>query len=210
MATINTDGKNAYVYNASDDTWYSIGGSVNTNQQYTWSADQTFTAATTFENVIKAKGGINNFQNATERDSVLTSPVAGLVCFVRQENDGSVIDQVQYYSGSEWRYVNDSVTFVTKTSAYTVVKSDAGKTISVESASDVVITIPLNSTTPFTVGQKIEFIRYGTGAVSFAGATVGVTIYSKNSNKKISSRYSGAVLTKVDTNTWLLLGDLTA
>lgn len=210
MATINSDGKNAYVYNASDDTWYSIGGAVNTNQQYTWSADQTFTAATTFENVIKAKGGINNFQNATARDAALTSPVAGLVCFVRQENDGSVIDQVQYYSGSEWRYVNDSATFVTKTSAYTVVKSDAGKTISVESASDVVITIPLNSTTPFTVGQKIEFIRYGAGAVSFAGATVGVTIYSKNSNKKISSRYSGAVLTKVDTNTWLLLGDLTA
>lgn len=210
MATINSDGKNAYVYNASDDTWYSIGGAVNTNQQYTWSSDQTFTAATTFENVIKAKGGINNFQNATARDAVLTSPVAGLVCFVRQENDGSVIDQVQYYSGSEWRYVNDSATFVTKTSAYTVVKSDAGKTISVESASDVVITIPLNSTTPFTVGQKIEFIRYGAGAVSFAGATVGVTIYSKNSNKKISSRYSGAVLTKVDTNTWLLLGDLTA
>jgi hypothetical protein len=207
MATINSDGKNAYVYNASDDTWYSIGGAVNTNQQYTWSADQTFTAVTTFENVIKAKGGINNFQNATARDAVLTSPVAGLVCFVRQENDGSVIDQVQYYSGSEWRYVNDSATFVTKTSAYTVVKSDAGKTISVESASDVVITIPLNSTTPFTVGQKIEFIRYGAGAVSFAG---GVTIYSKNSNKKISSRYSGAVLTKVDTNTWLLLGDLTA
>lgn len=210
MATINSDGKNAYVYNASDDTWYSIGGAVNTNQQYTWSADQTFTAATTFENVIKAKGGINNFQNATARDAALTSPVAGLVCFVRQENDGSVIDQVQYYSGSEWRYVNDSATFVTKTSAYTVVKSDAGKTISVESASDVVITIPLNSTTPFTVGQKIEFIRYGAGAVSFAGATVGVIINSKNSNKKISSRYSGAVLTKVDTNTWLLLGDLTA
>jgi hypothetical protein len=210
MATINSDGRNAYIYNQSDDTWYSIGGSVNTNQQYTWSADQTFTAATTFDNVIRAKGGINNFQNPTARDAALTSPIAGLVCFVRQENDGSVIDQVQYYSGSEWRYVNDSATFITKTSAYTIAKSDAGKTISVESSSDVVITIPLNSTTPFTIGQKIEFIRYGAGAVSFAGATVGVIINSKNSNKKISSRYSGAVLTKVDTNTWLLLGDLTA
>jgi len=210
MATINSDGKNAYVYNETDDTWYSIGGAVNTNQQYTWSADQTFTAATTFENVIKAKAGVNNFQNPTARDAALTSPTGGIVCFVRQENDGSVINQVQYYSGSEWRYIDDSATFVTKTSAYTIVKSDAGKTISVESALDVVITIPLNSTTPFTIGQKIEFIRYGAGAVSFAGATVGVTIYSKNSNKKISSRYSGAVLTKVDTNTWLLLGDLTA
>jgi hypothetical protein len=210
MATINSDGKNAYVYNASDDTWYAIGGAVNTNQEYSWSADQTFTAITTFNNVIRAKGGVNNFQNPTARDAALTSPTAGLVCFVRQENDGTPIDQVQYYSGSEWRYVNDSATFVTKTSSYTLTKSDAGKTISVESASDVIITIPLNSTAPFSVGQKIEFIRYGSGAVSFAGATVGVIINSKNSNKKISSRYSGAVLTKVDTNTWLLLGDLTA
>jgi hypothetical protein len=210
MATINTDGKNAYIYNESDDTWYAIGGSVNTNQEYTWSAEQTFSAATTFNNVIKAKGGINNFQNPTARDAVLTSPTAGLVCFVRQEDDGTPIDQVQYYSGSAWRYVNDSATFVTKTSDYTVAKSDSGKTISVESSSDIVITIPLNSVAAFSIGQKIEFIRYGTGAVSFAGATPGVIINSKNSNKKISSRYSGAVLTKVDTNTWLLLGDLTA
>ena len=167
MATINTDGKNAYIYKQSDDTWYSIGGSVNTNQEYTWSADQTFSAATTFNNVIKAKGGVNNFQNPTARDAVLTSPTAGLVCFVRQENDGTPIDQVQYYSGSEWRYVNDSATFVTKTSDYTIAKADAGKTISVESASDVVVTIPLNSAAAFSVGQKVEFIPKFTKKVFF-------------------------------------------
>ena len=89
--------------------------------------------------------------------------------------------------------------------------------ISIGPSSDAItITIPANSTTSFVKGQKIEFIRNGSGAVTFAGevTTVGqpspVTINSKFSNKKIAAQYSGAVITKKDTNTWLLLGDLTA
>jgi beta-lactamase superfamily II metal-dependent hydrolase len=59
------------------------------------------------------------------------------------------------------------------------------------------------------VGQKIEIIRKGSGEVSIAGA-VGVTINSKNMNKRIASQYSGAILVKDDTNTWILIGDLKA
>lgn len=211
MATINQEGKLAYVYNESDDTWYAIGGAVNTNAEYTWSADQFFSSTATFDLVVKAKAGVNNFQNPNARDAALTSPVSGLVCFVRQENDGTVINQVQYYSDGEWRWIDDAVSFVTKTSNYTITKNDAGKTLILESTSptNIEITIPLNSTTPFVRGQKIEFIRSGTGEVSFTGP-VGVTINSKFSNKKIAAQFSGAVLTKTDTNTWLLLGDLTA
>jgi hypothetical protein len=209
MATINSEGKIAYVYNSEDDTWYAIGGAVNTNAEYTWSADQSYSAAVTFDNVVKAKAGVNNFQNPTARDAALTSPTNGLVCFVRQEDGGTLINQVQYYHNGEWRWIDDSVTFVTKTADYTITKSDAGKTISISSSDPVVITVPLNSATPFVIGQKIEFIRSGTGEVSFAGS-LGVTLNSKFSNKKISAQFSGAVLTKTDTNTWLLIGDLTA
>ena len=207
MATINSDGKVAYIYK--DNVWYAIGGAVNTNAEYTWTADQTFSAPTTFESVVNAQAGINNFQNPTARDIAIPTPSNGIVCFVRQEDSGSVINQVQYYYNGEWRNYLDSVNFVTKTADYTILKSDSGKTISVDSSSDVVITIPANSTTPFIVGQKIEFVRLGTGNVSISGA-LGVNIYSKFDNKKIAARYSGAVITKIDTNTWLLIGDLTA
>lgn len=209
MATINSDGKVAYIYNESNDTWYAIGGAVNTNAEYTWTADQTFSAPTTFESVVDAQAGVNNFQNPTARDAAIASPTNGIVCFVRQTDAGSIINQVQYYYNGEWRNYSDSVSFVSKTADYTVTKDDSGKTISVDSSSDVIITIPANSTTAFIVGQKIEIVRIGSGNVSISGE-LGVNIYSKFNNKKIAAQYSGAVITKIDTNTWLLIGDLTA
>jgi hypothetical protein len=216
MATINSDGKVAYIYNQSNDTWYAISGAVNTNAPYTWTADQIFSSDVTFDTVATAKAGVNNFQNPTARDAVLTSPTNGLVCFVRQENNGTVINQIQYYHNGEWRNSSDSMTPVDITADYTITKSDAGKTLFITSSSPVTITIPANSTTAFAKNQKIEFIRNGSGTVTFAGevTVVGqpspVTINSKFSNKKIAAQYSGAVLTKKDTNTWLLIGDLTA
>ena len=211
MATINSDGKVAYIYNQSNDTWYALGAAVNTNAEYTWTADQTFGSVVNFDMVANAKAGINNFQNPTARDAAITSPSNGVVCFVRQTNGGSVINQIQYYHNGEWRWSGDSADISLKTSNYTITKDDAGKTINVssESPTDLTITIPANSTTPFINGQKIEIFRSGTGNVIIAGA-VGVTINSKNSNKKIAAQYSGCVLLKTDTNTWLLIGDLTA
>jgi hypothetical protein len=209
MATINSDGKVAYIYKQSNDTWYALGAAVNTNAEYTWTADQTFSSVVNFDMVANAKAGINNFQNPTARDTALVSPTNGIVCFVRQTNAGAVINQIQYYHNGEWRWSGDSAEISLKTADYTITKDDAGKTVNASSASDIVITIPANSTTPFINGQKIEIFRSGTGNVSIAGA-VGVTINSKNSNKKIAAQFSGCVLVKTDTNTWLLIGDLTA
>lgn len=211
MATINSDGKVAYIYNQSNDTWYALGGAVNTNAEYTWTADQTFGAVVNFDMVANAKAGINNFQNPTARDAAIPSPTNGVVCFVRQTNSGSIINQIQYYHNGEWRWSGDSADISLKTNNYIITKDDAGKTInaSCTSPATITITVPANSLTPFINGQKIEIFRSGTGDVLIAGAN-GVTINSKNSNKKIAAQYSGCVLTKTDTNTWLLIGDLTA
>lgn len=209
MATINSQAKVAYIYDADSDSWYAIGGAVNTAASYTWTASQSFESLVNFDTVLNAKGGVNNFQDASARDSIITSPSNGVVAFIRQDTDGTVINQLQYYYNGEWRYIHDSMYFVTKTANHTIVKKDAGKTLLVDSSDNVTITIPLNSTTSFIVGQKIEVVRTGTGNVIIEG-DLGVTLNSKNSNKKIAARYSGAVLTKTDTNTWLLIGDLTA
>jgi hypothetical protein len=209
MATINSDGKVAYIYNAANQTWYALGGAVNTNAEYTWTADQEFGAVVTFDTVANAKAGVNNFQNPSARDAVITSPSNGVVCFVRQNNNGDVINQIQYYHNGEWRYYGDATDLVTTVSNYTIAKTDAGKTLNVDSSSDVLISIPLNSSVPFIKGQKIDVVRNGSGNVTFA-AVNGVTLNSKFSNKKISAQFSGATLVKIDTNTWLLIGDLTA
>jgi hypothetical protein len=79
--------------------------------------------------------------------------------------------------------------------------------MNVSSANNV--TIPTNTEVPFLTGTQIAFIQVGSGQTTFA-ASPGVEILSKNSNKRISARYSPATLIKRDTNTWILIGDLTA
>ena len=209
MATINSDGKVAYIYNESNDTWYALGGAVNTNAEYTWTADQRFSSVVNFDMVANAKAGVNNFATSTVRDAVITAPPEGLVVFVRQDASGNQINQIQYYHAGKWRNYNDSCWLETKTADYQIVLLDAGKTIRVESSSNVTITIPSYATIPFVVGQKIEIVRKGSGEVSIAPAA-GVTLYSKNSNRKIAAQWSGAVLVKDDTNAWILIGDLKA
>jgi hypothetical protein len=124
MATINSDGKVAYIYNQSNDTWYALGGAVNTNAEYTWTADQTFSSVVNFDMVANAKAGVNNFQNPTARDAAITSPSNGVVCFVRQTDAGAVINQIQYYYNGEWRWSGDSADISLKTANYTITKDD--------------------------------------------------------------------------------------
>jgi hypothetical protein len=207
MATFDTSGKVAYMYDQETDTWYVVSGAVNTAASYKWLGTNTFSNTVILEDVVRAQAGVNNFQNPSARDAAITSPVNGIVCFVRQNDGGTPINQVQYYYNGSWRYVNDSTDLQTKLTNYTLQLSDAGKTVVMDSSSDTTVTIPTNSSVPFLIGQRLDIIRYGTGNVTIGGSVV---INSKNSNKKIATRYSGATLIKIETDTWLLIGDLTA
>jgi hypothetical protein len=203
------------MYDQASDTWYAVAGTANTNVAYTWNAAHTFGSIVTVNDVIRAKGGVNRFQNPTARDTVISSPVKGTVCFVEQTDGGTDINQVQIYtynsetSTSSWVGMLDTATLRTKTTDYNLGLADAGQTLLIDSASDRTVTVPLNSAVPFAIGQRLDVVRLNTGNVTFAGA-VGVTINSKNSNKKIAARYSGATLIKTGTDTWVLIGDLTA
>lgn len=91
---------------------------------------------------------------------------------------------------------------------YTLVSADRGKLVSLSNASGITLTIPTNSTTAFPTGTRIDIIQTGAGQVTVGGA--GVTINSKDSNKKLSELGSAASLIKFATDTWWLVGDLSA
>ncbi len=91
---------------------------------------------------------------------------------------------------------------------YTLVSADRGKLVSLSNASPITLTIPTNSTTAFPTGTRIDIIQTGAGQVTVGGA--GVTINSKDSNKKLSESGSAASLIKFATDTWWLVGDLSA
>lgn len=209
MATTNTAGKTAYMYDADTDTWFAIAGSTNTAANYTWSGTHQFQSTVTMNDIVRNKAGINNFTDATERDSILTSPIRGLVCFVKQDLNAIAINQIQIYDGTTWKFIHGYTTLLSKIASYEPALDDAGKTITFDSSSTSNVTIPPNSSKAFPLGARFDVLRLGTGAVTFVQGS-GVTILSKNSNKNIASRWSGATIVKTDTNTWVLVGDLIA
>jgi ethanolamine utilization protein EutQ (cupin superfamily) len=91
---------------------------------------------------------------------------------------------------------------------YTLVLADAGKLITLDNGSAITLTVPTNATVAFATGTRIDLAQLGAGQVTVAGA--GVTFNSKGSKLKITGQYSAATLIKIATDTWVLIGDLSA
>jgi hypothetical protein len=211
MATISNIGKVAYVYDQATDTWHPLAGYTNTSEAFTWTGTHSFSNTVNFTSVLNARAGINNFLDPAARDAAIPSPINGIVVFVRQTNTGAILNQIQYFFNGAWRVYGENAQLSTRTSSITLALSDAGRTIDIESSASATVTIPTNASVAFPIGTQIAFIQTGVGQVSFVPSDVNtVNLFSKNSNKKIAARYSPATLIKKDTNTWILIGDLTA
>ena len=209
MANISVDGRVGYIFSEDDNTWYPLSGVTNTAADFSWSGTHNFDSTVDFSSAVVSKDGFNNFQNPASRDAAIPSPSNGATAFVRQTDTGDQINELQYYYNGSWRYINDGTSFKQELStSYTLSTSDVAKTILMDSLSDQTVVVPPNSSEPFLVGQKIEFIRLGAGNVTFSEGS-GVNILSKYDDLSIAAQYSAAALVKTDTNTWLLVGDLT-
>lgn len=217
MTTISSSSKVAYIYDSATDTWYPTAGIANTSANYSWTGTHSFGSATTFqnsvtfENVLNAKAGINNFQNPAARDAVLTSPTNGVVCFVRQDANANIINQIQYYYNGSWVNYSNTITVDEKTSSYTIQLHDVNKMIKVNSSSNLEVIIPPTASVNFPIGSRLEIYRAGTGEVAITTPSgSGITIRSKLNNARISTQYSGAMITKIGASEWHLIGDLKA
>jgi hypothetical protein len=100
--SFNTDGKPGFIYNVADDTWYELSGKTDTSGTFEWAGLQSYLSAVTMLESLVAKKGINNYLNPAARNSSITSPTAGTVCVIRQDENGLVINTLQIYDGSNW------------------------------------------------------------------------------------------------------------
>lgn len=96
-----------------------------------------------------------------------------------------------------------------QTDSYTLALSDAGKLVTINKATAVNLTIPLNSSIAFPTGTRLDFAQLGAGQITVV-ATGGVTLRSSGSKTKLTGQYSAASLIKLATDTWLLVGDIAA
>jgi hypothetical protein len=95
-----------------------------------------------------------------------------------------------------------------QTVSYTLALTDNGKIVTMNSASGITATIPLNSSVQFPTGCSVTVVGTGTGTVGFTGSA-GVTLRFTPGNI-LRAQYSAATCVKLATDEWLLLGDLTA
>ena len=90
-----------------------------------------------------------------------------------------------------------------QTASYTLQATDLAKLVTIDSASEVNITVP----NILSDGDRIDILRkHLTGGVTIVGGT-GVTVYG-NPGLKLRGQWSGATLVKLAANTWVAMGDL--
>jgi hypothetical protein len=90
---------------------------------------------------------------------------------------------------------------------YTLVLTDNGRLVTLSNAAAITLTVPLNATVAFATGAVINIQQIGAGQVTVAGAA-GVTV--TGTGTKLRTQYSAAALVKTGTDSWTLIGDLSA
>lgn len=89
---------------------------------------------------------------------------------------------------------------------YTLVLTDNGRLVTLNNASPITVTVPLNSSVAFPTGSIVNIQQIGAGQVTVAGAS-GVTV--NGTGTKLSAQWSAASIIKTATDTWTLIGDIT-
>jgi hypothetical protein len=93
--------------------------------------------------------------------------------------------------------------------AYTPGTADVGKLVTLGNAAGETITIPANATTAFAIGDQLNFMNLSTGVATFvAGGTA--VIRSAGGALKLSTQYAVCTCLKIDTDTWVMVGNVTA
>jgi len=97
------------------------------------------------------------------------------------------------------------------TTPYTLVAGDLGKLITMNASTGMTLSIPANSSVAFTVGDRIDVVQIGTGALQIVGAsgvTVNCTPQGTANTANIRAQWSSATMVKINTDQWIVLGDL--
>ena len=199
-----------------------------------WSAGDVVAAADV--NGYLMDQAVMVFADATARTAAIAAPTEGMVTYLSDTDaleyyDGSAFVGVSNpgditavtagtaltgggTSGAVTLNVDlaavHTADFVTDaTTARTLTSADAGKTILFTSASATVVTV--NASTDIPVGQRVDIVANGAGALTVTASTATVTGAATSTTSgsfTIGDQYSAATLLCVATDTYLLIGNV--
>lgn len=93
--------------------------------------------------------------------------------------------------------------------AYNVGTADVGKLVTLSNAAAQTITIPANASVAFAIGDQVNFMNLSTGTATFVAAGTAV-IRSAGSKLKLADQYAVCTVLKIDTDAWVMLGNVKA
>lgn len=95
------------------------------------------------------------------------------------------------------------------TNAYTLNGTEDGCLLMLDNSSTAgTLVIPTDATYNFAVGTQITLIQKGSGQITVQAANSGTTTLSYTPGNKLRAQWSSAMLVKVSSNVWVLMGDL--
>ena len=110
-------------------------------------------------------------------------------------------------TGIKWQYEGELTLNAQTGTTYTLVLTDSAKFVTLSNASAITATVPPNSSVAFPTGTQVNLMQLGAGQVTVAAGS-GVTLRSAGTLVKTSAQYAVATLLKIDTDTWVLVGNL--
>lgn len=90
--------------------------------------------------------------------------------------------------------------------SYALTIDDEQKLLKMTASSDINVLIPNNSTQPIAIGTSVTLVQMSSGQITVTG-DMGVDVRTTTTNKS-RSQYSIITAIKIDTNEWVLGGDL--
>jgi hypothetical protein len=186
----------------------------------------TGTGSALLGGVTLASGNIDTFSVAIDPDTIneeivfVTQINSDTLTIVRGQSGTSAIS---HSGGATVKHVfvsealnafeaglNETIPLNTQTgTTYTLNINDSGQLVTLTNAAAIALTVPTNATAPFAIGTQITIAQSGAGQVTVAGA-VGVTVSASDSATKLRTQWSAATLIKTGTNSWILIGDISA
>ena len=131
----------------------------------------------------------------------------GVATFLTTPSSANLASMVTDEIGTGNLILSDIATNA-QSASYTLALADKGKLVEISNASANTLTVPPSSSINFPVGSQITVLQTGAGQTTIT-AGVGVTI-NGTPGLKLRAQWSSVTLIKRLTDTWVVVGDLTA
>jgi hypothetical protein len=166
---------------------------------------------TTFNSAL---ANTNSYIATKVNTTTFNSALANTNSYIASAQTASAqLNSNNVYSSTNQFRIGAPVKTITANS-YSLLAADAGKYMRLSYAntssnpSSVGITIPTNDTTSIPIGSEYMFIRIGSNSAVIFANSAGVSINSDGGKKRLLYQWRSAVLKKVATNEWDLIGHL--